>query len=168
MSVAIFLCGNFGVGKSSIIDLPVLEKKEYLLHIGSNIWILGKKINGADSISNIDKESVFNYINENADKNIIIAGVYYTKYVDFLRIKKSHVPIIVYLKTSFENNAKRISKRGGIINPKTYIENLKNHLNLMKNLKGIAQRIVIDNNKSLEDVKSEFWNIAYNLCSKQS
>lgn len=162
MSLAVFLVGNFGVGKSSIINLPVLEKKNILLHVGKNNWVLGKTIIGADSIAKYEKSKVFDFINANSDKNIIIAGIYYSQYNDFIRAKQSHTPVAVYLKTSFENNAKRIAKRGNIINPNTYTAKLKDHASLMKRLKGIAHRYVLDNNRELEQVKSEFWQLVEN------
>jgi hypothetical protein len=159
MSYAVFLLGNFGVGKSSILDLPVLDKTNILLHVGNNNWVLGKSTIGADSLSGFDKSKVFDFIKQHPDKNIIIAGIYYSQYNDFIKIRQSHKPVAVYLNTSYENNAKRIAKRGKLINPNTYTAKLKTHASLLKKLKGIATRYVLDNNRELEVVKSEFWQL---------
>ena len=154
-----FLVGNYGVGKSTIIEEKVIAQTNMLLQIRKNIFVLGNKINGADSLSSYKKEDVINEVKKNTDKNIVIAGNYYCQYVDFVELLPYFNLVLCYLKTNFENNQKRISKRGKTINVATYNNKLKNHISLIKKTNGMRKLYIIDNNKSVQEVKKEFYNI---------
>jgi len=160
MNNVIFLVGNYGVGKSTIINEPILKKEGILLMIRPNLYVLGNSISGADSLSSMLKSNVINIIKSSTDKNIIIAGNYYCQIKDVKELSKYFKVSIVYLETTFENNAKRIAMRGKLINIETYNSKLKSHISLIKNTKGFAKVYIIDNNGPIENVKKEFYKIA--------
>jgi gluconate kinase len=157
MKKILMLVGNYGVGKSSLINNKILDTKdELLLQISKRWWVLGTKINGADSVSSFNKQEVMRRIEKARVEGIIIAGNYYCSQTDVKRLARNNEVSIVYLHTNFENNAKRIAQRGGIINPTTYNQKLNAHVNLMKNSKSIAKIKILDNNRGLEQVKKDF------------
>ena len=156
------LIGNYGVGKSTIIKEPIIKQENIFIEIRQNIWILGEKISGADSLSKYKKSQVKNIILKNLDKNIIIAGNYYTQQTDVLLYSKYFDVVLIYLKTNFINNSNRIKQRGGIINIDTFKNKLKLHTNLINKTKGFRKFYEIDNNKSIAEVKQEFYKIIDN------
>lgn len=159
MNTIFYLVGNYGVGKSSIINEPVLSRQKNLLEIRPNLFVLGEDINGADSLSKQPKEKVIRGLLSNTDKNIIIAGIYYTTIKDIITLSKYYNIVLLYLKTSFEENAKRIAKRGKLINIDTYNSKLKSHISLIKNTKGLRRLFIIDNDRPLDEVKKEIYKI---------
>lgn len=156
------LIGNYGVGKSTIIKEPIIKQETIFIEIRQNIWVLGEKICGADSLSKYKKSQVKNIILNNLDKNIIIAGNYYTQQTDVLLYSKYFDIVLIYLKTNYENNANRIKQRGGIININTFKNKLKLHTNLINKTKSFRKFYEIDNNKSIAEVKQEFYKIIDN------
>ena len=158
-SKAIFLVGNYGVGKSTIIKEPVLKSDGMFLMIRDNLYVLGTSISGADSLSNHNKAEVIKEVIKNKTKNIIITGNYYCQIKDIKELSVHFNVILVYLKTSFENNVKRILKRGKLINIDTYNSKLKGHISLINNTKGYRKLYIIDNNRDIESVKNEFYKI---------
>ena len=162
-----FLLGNYGVGKSSIIKKEIIDKQGFYLNVGNNVWVLGEKINGADSLSGIDKNVVYDSFAQNKDKNIIIAGIYYSGQIDVSIAKKTHIPVVIYLNTNYENNSLRIVSRGGLINVATYNSKLKIHYNLLKKLKGNCIRHILNNNRKLDAVKNDFWQIVNKYIGKE-
>jgi len=159
MKTVFFLVGNYGVGKSTIINEPIISKEKLLIEIRDNIFILGTNICGADSLSNYKKDYIINYVKENNDKNIIITGNYYSQIKDIKELSIYFKIILIYLVTSFENNAKRIALRGKNINVDTYNNKLKSHLSLIKQTKGFRKLYILDNNKNIIEVKKDFYNI---------
>lgn len=155
----IFVVGNYGVGKSALIFSNVLSSSGLLLQVGDNLFVLGKKIYGADSLSGVRKEDVLREVAANKDKNIIIAGNYYCQIKDFVELRPHFDLVLCYLKTSLENNARRIAMRGGAINERTYQQKLKNHLSLIKKTDGMRKLYIIDNNRSFDEVKKTFDDI---------
>jgi gluconate kinase len=157
MKKILMLVGNFGVGKSSLINNKILDiKDEVLLQISKRWWVLGTTINGADSVSKFNKQDMMKKIEDARVEGIIIAGNYYCSLRDVKRLSKNNDVSIVYLNTTFTNNAKRIALRGGIINPTTYNQKLKAHISLMRNSKHIANIKILDNNRGLKAVKKDF------------
>jgi dephospho-CoA kinase len=156
---AIFLVGNYGVGKSTIINEPILKSEGIFLMIKDNLYVLGSSISGADSLSNWSKEKVFEEIIKNKTKNIIITGNYYCQIKDIKLLSSHFNVVLIYLKTSFENNVKRILKRGKLININTYNAKLKSHISMINNTKGYRKLFVIDNNQDIDIVKKEFYKI---------
>lgn len=156
---AIFLVGNYGVGKSSIINETVISRDGLFLKIRENTYVLGKTIVGADSLSSHKKSSVMSEVIRNKTKNIIIAGNYYCQISDIKMLSIHFDVVLIYLKTSFENNMKRILERGKLINIDTYNAKLKQHASLIKNTKGYRKLHIIDNDKSIECVKKEFFRL---------
>ncbi len=154
-----YLVGNYGVGKSSIIKEPILSKRKNLIEIRNNLFVLGEDINGADSLSSQKKDDVIKQIILNRDKNIIIAGIYYTTIKDIKLLSKYFNIVLFYLKTSFEENAKRIALRGKLINVETYNAKLTSQLSLIKNTKGFRKLFIIENDRPLEEVKAEIYKI---------
>ena len=151
------LVGNYGVGKSSLINNKVLDTMdEVLLQISKRWWVLGTKINGADSVSKFNKQDMMRKIEDARVEGIIIAGNYYCSLRDVKRLSRNNDVSIVYLNTTFTNNAKRIALRGGIINPTTYNQKLKAHISLMRNSKHMANIKILDNNRGLKAVKKDF------------
>jgi len=159
MNNIFFLVGNYGVGKSSIIKEPILSQQEFLIEIKPNLYVLGDTIVGADSLSPHPKNKVVKTLLKHRDKNIIIAGIYYTTIKDILFLKKYFNITLIYLKTSFEENAKRIALRGKQINIDTYNSKIKSHLSLIKNTKGLRKLFIIDNDRTLTEVKEEVYKI---------
>ena len=162
MNKIIFLVGNYGVGKSSIIKEPIISQNKNLIQIKQNLYVLGRDICGADSLSSEKKSSVLREIITNKDKNIIIAGIYYTTIKDIKFLSQYFDIVLLYLNTSFEENAKRIALRGKQINIDTYNAKLTSQLSLIKNTKGYRKLFIIDNNKPLDIVKDEVYKIIEN------
>jgi shikimate kinase len=158
-SKAIFLVGNYGVGKSTIIKEPVLKNDGIFLMIRDNLYVLGTNIRGADSLYSHNKAKVIEEVIQNKTKNIIITGNYYCQIKDIKELSVHFNVILVYLKTSFENNEKRILKRGKLINIDTYNSKLKGHISLINNTKGYRKLYIVDNNRDIESVKNEFYKI---------
>jgi dephospho-CoA kinase len=154
-----FIVGNYGVGKSTLIEEPILSRTSMFLEIRNNVYVLGTKIRGADSLCYHKKEDVLNEIKRNTDKNILIAGNYYCQIKDFEELRPYFDLVLYYLKTDFENNLKRISQRGKTINVATYNNKLKNHISLIKKTNGMRKLYIIDNNRSIQEVKDEFYKI---------
>ena len=157
-----YIVGNYGVGKSTIIKEPILTKEDLFMEIRENVWVLGKEINGADSLSSLDKESVLMRILDNKEKNIIVAGIYYSTIKDIKFFSKHFKVVIIYLNTSFENNAKRIAERGKHINIDTYNSKLRANKSLITSTKGHRKVYIIDNNKPINEVKEEVYKIIDN------
>jgi len=162
MKKAFMILGNFGVGKSAVIDYPIQETENIFLRIFDNNWIVGKTSAGADSLSSMLKKDVFKLIQDNPQKNLILAGVYYSQQIDIQRLSKTHQPVIIYLDTTYQNNAERIALRGKTINPATYLQKVNLHINLMLKTKHIAKIHIVDNNRPLEIVKAEVREIIKN------
>ena len=162
MNKIIFLVGNYGVVKSSIIKEPIISQNKNLIQIRPNLYVLGRDICGADSLSSEKKSSVLREIITNRDKNIIIAGIYYTTIKDIKFLSQYFDIVLLYLNTSFEENAKRIALRGKQINIDTYNAKLTSQLSLIKNTKGYRKLFIIDNNKPLDIVKDEVYKIIEN------
>ena len=69
------LVGNYGTGKSTLIDKKILDiKDEVLLQISKRWWVLGTTINGADSVSKFNKDDMMKKIEAARVEGIIIAG----------------------------------------------------------------------------------------------
>jgi len=158
-----FLVGNFGVGKSSIIKEPELGRCGLLIGIRQNLWVLGTHICGADSLRGYKKTDVRASVVLNKDKNIIIAGVFYCAIIDVVIFSEFFDVVVIYLKTSFAKNAKRMANRDGApISISMYNSRLKNQLSMIKKVKNIAKVYIIDNDKDLIETKKEFFNIVSN------
>lgn len=155
----IYLVGNYGVGKSSIIKEPVLSKTNNLLRIKDNLYVLGEDICGADSLSKQPKEKVIKSLLNETDKNIIIAGIYYTTIKDIQFLSNYFNIVLIYLNTTFYVNAERIAKRGKLINVDTYNSKIKSHASLIKKTKGLRKLFIIDNDRNLEEVKKDVYKI---------
>lgn len=153
MNTAFIILGNFGVGKSAVIKYPILETESIFLRIFDNTWVVGKTIHGADSLSKMTKQEVFKIIKQNPHKNLILAGVYYSSIIDVHRLKQTHNVTIIYLDTTYENNAKRIRQRGKSINVKTHITQTSTQISMMKQVKHLARIHIVDNNKTILEVK---------------
>ena len=154
-----FIVGNYGVGKSTLLENPVISKKSIFLEIKENIYVLGNKICGADSLSMYKKEDVIKEVKKHTDKNILIAGNYYSQIKDFEELQPYFDLVLCYLKTDFQNNLERISKRGKTINVATYNTKLKNQISLIKKTNGMRKLYIIDNNRSIQEVRDEFYKI---------
>lgn len=165
---AFFLVGNYGCGKSSIINENITRKENIFLEIRHNVWVVGTQINGADSLSQFAKESVLKTIIENKTKNVIIAGNYYCQIKDIEILSKHFNVVLVYLKTTFENNAKRIAERGKLINVDTFNSKLKGHISMINKTNGLRKLYIIDNNQELNQTKQEFFNIVENEINRIS
>jgi len=154
-----FIVGNYGVGKSTLIKEPIISKQSIFIEIRPNVFVLGNEWYGADSLSETKKELVIDEVKKNTDKNILIAGNYYSQIKDFQELKPYFDLVLCYLKTNFENNMKRIGERGKSINVATFNQKLKIHVSLIKKTNGLRKLYIIDNNRSIEEVKQEFYQI---------
>lgn len=168
MNCAFILLGNFGVGKSTLIDYPIIETEDIFLRVFDNVWIVGLTSSGADSLSAMRKTDIFDTIKRHPEKHLILAGVYYSQQVDVYRLARTHRPVIIYLDTTYKNNALRIAARGKKINPKTHMQKIGLHINLMRKLKHVARIHIIDNNRPLDLVKIEVREIIEHETTKGS
>lgn len=154
---AIFLVGNFGVGKSTLLDREVLSSTGIYQEIAPNLYVLGTSTIGADSLSSMKKQDVIQDVIANRDKNIILCGIYYQQLVDVQRLKNFFEIVIVYLNTNYENNKKRIEMRGKTINKNTFVSKNKHiHSFIKQSQSDCSYVFVIDNNQPKEFVKNEF------------
>ena len=65
MKKILMLVGNYGTGKSTLIDKKILDiKDEVLLQISKRWWVLGTTINGADSVSKFNKDDMMKKIRQ--------------------------------------------------------------------------------------------------------
>lgn len=151
-----FLVGNYGVGKSTLIKEPVINKDSIFLEIKPNLFVLGTDICGADSLSIFKKENVLNLIKTNTDKNIIIAGNYYCSIKDIQELHPYFKLVIIYLNTNYRTNKERIAKRGKEINAETYVSKLKAHKSLIEKTRGLRRLYIIDNNRPFNETKPQF------------
>jgi hypothetical protein len=131
--------------------------------IRNNFYVVGASIAGADSLSNYKKSEVIKEIVKNKSKNIILVGNYYCQIKDIKELSLHFDVVLIYLKTSFENNQKRILKRGKLINIDTYNSKLKSHISLINSTKGYRKLFIIDNNSDIKTVKNEFYKIINSL-----
>lgn len=169
MKKAIFLVGNFGVGKSTLLNRQVISSVGIYQEIAENLYVLGKDTSGADTLSSFKKEDVIKDIISNKDKNIILCGIYYQQIIDVQRLKNFFEIVIVYLNTDYENNKKRIEARGKEINKKTFVQKNKHIKSFIKqSFMDCSEVFIIDNNKSKEEVKKEFNNIIKKLLYEKS
>ena len=131
-------------GKSSILKLatPTYQEK-YILHC-KEFDILGINQNGADSLSAFKKEEVKKQL-INYNGKIVVAGVYYTKQVDYEFYKKLGFDIyMVFLNVPRSEIYKRVLKRGsGNWNENTYKTNITQYCNFFKKFK--ANKKVLSN-----------------------
>lgn len=153
------LIGNYGVGKSTLIDEPIISKEGIFIEIRHKTFVLGNNICGADSLSALRKESVLNVLKTTKGKNVVMTGNYYCQIRDVTELVPYYKIIIVYLQTSFENNAERIRQRGALINIKTYNMKLKSHISMIKQTKKYAKVYILDNNRTISEVKTDFYKI---------
>ncbi len=154
--------GNYGVGKSTLIFDEILSQEKFILNCKNGWSIVGNTVDGADSLSSFSKTEIFDTITK-YQKNLIITGNYYCQIKDIERMVKTHKVAVVYLKTSFENNAFRIAKRGRAINVKTYNSKLTAAISALQKIKKIATVNIIDNNREKRVIKDEFFNYIQNF-----
>ncbi|PMD94855.1 hypothetical protein BWI97_15775 [Siphonobacter sp. BAB-5405] len=158
----ILLTGNFGIGKSSIIQGEGRQEGRFYVH--SNGWqVLGDR-NGADvALKNISKADLLNGL-RNYPGNLIITGVYFQSHKDLDIYSKYHHLHVIFLRTSKANNRLRIKSRGGKWNEQTWAENHNSLLKLFDlcTRKRIT-RLVMDNDRPLDVVRAEFWQYLNSL-----
>jgi len=159
MNNVFFIVGNYGVGKSTVIKEPIISQEGLFIKIKPNLYVLGTDICGADSLSTYKKAFVMRQVLRNKDKNIIITGNYYTQQTDILQLYGHFNLVLIYLDTSFKENAKRIAYRDKVINIDTYNSKLKLHHALIKKTKGYRKLFVIDNDQPAAEVKKHVFNI---------
>jgi gluconate kinase len=163
MRKVVFVVGNYGVGKSSMLHRPILERDDIFLRTSERYWVLGTDICGADSLSMYKKQEVMNKIKEAKQEGLLIAGSRYCQQKDIKELSRDNEVHLVYLKTSYMNNAARIAGRGKHINIDTYNQKLKEHISLMNKCRRYCKIYMIDNNRPLQEVKAEFDNIIQDL-----
>lgn len=163
----VFVIGNFGVGKSTLIrpwfgtvegSTPYTCLSEY------DGWeILGSDI-GADSLSKYKKADVLAGV-MNAGIDLIVAGIYYQKLVDIDRFKETHNIHCIYLKTSKETNMARVAGRGGKWNEDTYKCNSTNVKSFVKKIEeGEGHECYyVNNEKPKEELSGLFGRILANI-----
>jgi deoxyadenosine/deoxycytidine kinase len=162
MKTIFFLVGNFGVGKSSLVNKEILKSNDIFQMTSDNVWVLGRNATGADTLSIYKKDYVLNKVIKNIDKNIIITGNYYCQIKDFFLLKDYFKLVLIYLDTSFENNSLRIEGRGREININTYYSKLKSHKSLIDKTRGIRKLFILDNDREQKEVQKDFDKIILN------
>jgi len=126
VNTVFFVIGNFGVGKSTLIEPwfgTVEGSTEYTcLSEYEGIEILGDRV-GADSLSKYKKADVLAEVIP-AGIDLVIAGIYYQKLIDIDRFEKTHKVVCIHLDCPEEVNRERVAQRGGKWNQTTYEGNL--------------------------------------------
>lgn len=166
MKHAVFLIGNFGIGKSTLIEpwfgtVPgstiYTSLSEY-----EGFEILGTSI-GADGLSKYKKADVFSGV-LSAGLNLIIAGVYYQQKIDIDRLKATHIVHCIYLNTSKEENMRRVAGRNGKWNEQTYLNKVGAVRVFMEKCLEEGHTVhEIDNDQLPSQTKQEFNDIMRNL-----
>ncbi len=153
------LVGNFGVGKTSIVNYyPHSFFNEFFTQVNGLLSVGGK--NGCDALSAHSKEEVFNMIKEAKEHRLLVHGIYYMGKIDLLRYRKTHNPLVIFLRTDKETNGLRIIERGKRINEDTWYQKEIGNKNLLQFC--VDEKInfrVVDNNKPLEEVAKQVWGI---------
>lgn|SRR3990167_8873955 len=163
------ILGNFGVGKTAVCKYcPHEETTEPIWTECNGILMLGGKL-GADSINGkgFKKEFIINKaIPEKKNRNIIIHSVFYSSNVDIDRYRKTHNLTVIYLKTSYEENFKRMFQRKGKELPlddfEKFEQGVEKFLFLCKQV-GVECKIV-DNDRALDEVATEVWSFIKKKC----
>ena len=166
MKTLFVLAGNFGVGKSSIVNayehkpvsgLPFSEV-EGLLSLG------GKR--GADVLNGLgyDKRRVYTEVLPKVEhRDILVHSVFYQNIQDIERYTRTHNVVVISLNTSYKDNGLRILNRSNgrkQINRKTYDTYLKN----TDRLKQFCQFkkvpfYDVDNDRPMREVAQSVWAI---------
>ena len=134
MKRVVFLLGSMGSGKSSLLAMANPIKQEGFVLKCQEFGVLGKTLQGADSLSSHKKEEVINSL-KNYNGVIVAASQYYSKKIDVIRFHNlGYEQICVFLIVSRSEVYRRVLKRGGgSWNEKTYETNLKSNISFYKN-----------------------------------
>ena len=165
------IIGNFGVGKTAVCKFYPHEKTtEPIWTECEGMLMLGGKL-GADSISGMDFKKEFiitKAIPDKKDRDIVIHSVFYSSDIDILRYKKTHNLFVIYLKTSYEENYKRMFSRKGkhlsLDDFERFERGAEKFLFLCKQADVPCK--VVDNDRSPEEVSNEVWLYIKDNCSK--
>jgi hypothetical protein len=124
---AFIIAGNFGTGKSSITKYhphtkisPALTQVQGLLSLGGET--------GADNLNGlgITKEQAYrDLVWPNGEHDLLIHSVYYQSLVDIDRLQRSHLPVIIALMLSRQENERRMQGRKGAFNLDTWKSSVK-------------------------------------------
>jgi len=134
MKRVVFLLGAMGSGKSTILSMakPVIQHGYVLKCVEYDI--LGKSVQGADTLSSHKKEHVIESL-ASYSGCIVVASQFYSKQIDVSRFDKLGFEQLCFFLSVTRNEVyKRVLKRGGgAWNEKTYETNLKSNIAFYKN-----------------------------------
>lgn len=174
MKNVFILMGNFGVGKSSITNFyehTDVEGDPLVTEVHNLISPGGRR--GADVLNSKgwDKQRFYEeLIPKYADRDILLHSVFYQNIQDINRLLKTHKVTVFLLRTPYETNAKRIAERS---EGKKTIDD-KSFVAFIKMAEKVRQFCVyskakfyrIDNDRPLEEVASEIWDMIDRECGR--
>lgn len=156
------LMGNFGVGKSSIVNFyehkPI--RKMVLSEVQGFLSLGGAR--GADDLikAGYKKPAVFDLLKELSDRDFIIHSCIYQNMQDIDRYTKTHNVEVIFLKTSIQINAERMKMRGKKIDPALWLRFMKysDKVRQFCQYKRVPFH-EIDNDRELSAVCGEVWGL---------
>jgi len=167
MKRVMFIIGNFGIGKSTLIEpwfgnvpgncsMSVLSNYEDWEILGTSI--------GADGLSKYKKAEVFSEA-LSSGLNFIVAGVYYQQKVDIDRFVEAGYDVYcTYLDTPKYINKARVAGRNGKWNENTYQNKVGAVRVFMEKCEAEGHPIYkIDNSRLKKEVREEFDDIMENI-----
>lgn len=159
------LMGNFGVGKSSIVNFYQHKKMEGtpFTEVAGFLSLGGER--GADELikKGIRKNHVYGEILPMvSSRDVLIHSVLYQNIQDIERYSRTHNVVVIYLDTPYLVNAERIARR----NPKKKI-GMPVYAQLFRYAEKVRQFCIfkkipfyrIDNARPFEIVSKEVWAI---------
>ncbi len=163
MSKIFAVIGNFGVGKTSVLSYYNHKKTDepYFTDCEGFLMLGGK--HGADSMG---KYYPKNYtldviLPAKKDRSIVIHSMFYNGVKDLIAYKKTHEPHLIYLKTSFETNVRRMHGRSKNVpdaqDYNAFERSTEKLIFACKNLLDIPV-VTVDNNRELSVVAQEVWD----------
>lgn len=157
MGKIFFVHGNFGTGKTSICEAPMVRLNKILWQYidEPSLYNLGGRL-GYDSLSKYRKHEIVGRLDR--DLNYLIHGNYFhsKKTFDYL-IDSGFDMCIFILNTNRENNMLRIARRNGRWNDETHHRSMVKIESVRRDFQNKAEIIEIDNNRDLATVKAEIW-----------
>jgi gluconate kinase len=163
MKKAFILAGNFGVGKTSVVNFYSHKPIEKHLTRVHGVISLGG-IRGADDLNGMGfhKRRVYEELIPTLnDETLLIHSALYQNIQDVNRLSKTHEPIVIYLDTPFQVNADRMKMRANkTLSPRLYATTVKQLERVRQFCDYRKYKFFhIDNSHELQVVCKEVWNI---------
>jgi hypothetical protein len=133
MKRVVFLLGAMGSGKSTILAMSQPKAKDDYVLKCIEYDILGKSVQGADTLSSHKKENVIASLRD-YEGCLVVASIFYSQQIDVTRFDKlGFDQRCIFLNVTRNEVYRRVLKRGGgSWNEKTYTTNLKRNIAFYK------------------------------------